>query len=223
MTIADAASNGVASTDGDIELPEAIRSCRKLQELRSNSGLVVRSTQSLNAGDRLSAGLLKRVLSGPDMLSTPQVFLSKPIHTTPARAHGASAKSVDHPHQLLAFMRIGHELRGHAGIVHGGIISTLLDECLSLVAASAVQAEAEVETQTTIEIPEEVKEKENAMLTVTLDLVYRAAVVTGGLYLIHTWVSFCDGGFVTVEGSLSDALDEKSVVLTQAKAMFKVA
>lgn len=210
------AINGGPSASGDIELPEAIKSCQKLQELRSNPGLIVRSTQGLNAGDRLSGGLLKRILTGPTMLSTPQVFLSKPTQTT---ARHSGAKTVDHPHQLLAFMRIGHDLCGHAGIVHGGIISTLLDECLSLVAASAVQ-EAETETET--EIPG-AKDKEKAMLTVTLDLVYRAAVVTGGLYLIHTWVTFCEGGFVTVEGNLSDALDEKSVVLTQAKAMFKVA
>ena len=52
-------------------------------------------------------------LSGPDLIAPqPYVFTAEPA--------GA----------VLAFYRLGRRLAGHAGLVHGGVLAVLLDECM---------------------------------------------------------------------------------------------
>nr|WHE05773.1 thioesterase/thiol ester dehydrase-isomerase [Flammulina filiformis] len=99
--------------------------------------------------------------------------------------------------EAVVFVHLGRGLCGHEGIVHGGLLATLLDECLG--------------REAIVNLPEKVG------VTATLNLNYRAPTKADQFVVIRTRVDEVKGRKVFVSGAVED-LEGK--VLVEATAMF---
>lgn len=99
--------------------------------------------------------------------------------------------------ESLVFLHLGRGLCGHDGIIHGGLLATLLDETLARTAI--------------INLPEKVG------VTAKLSLTYRAPTMADQFVVIKTKLTDIKGRKANVSGTI-EALD--GTVLVQAEAMF---
>lgn len=119
-------------------------------------------------------------LSGTDMIaSTPLILTRKPAHR-PTTSQGARPNS---PTEFVAFYHLGPKLCGHKGIVHGGLLATLMDECLCRCGF--------------YELPNKIG------VTGSLSIKYLAPTPAASVVVLHAWVSHVDGRKVTVQGTIS--------------------
>ncbi|OCH91722.1 Thioesterase/thiol ester dehydrase-isomerase [Obba rivulosa] len=95
------------------------------------------------------------------------------------------------------FVHVGRALCGHEGIVHGGLLATLLDESLARVAL--------------LNLPEKIG------VTATLDLSYRAPTRADQFIVIKTRLVEARGRKARVEGTIEDL---QGTVLVEAKGLF---
>ncbi|KAF5311858.1 hypothetical protein D9619_003773 [Psilocybe cf. subviscida] len=99
--------------------------------------------------------------------------------------------------ESVVIIHLGRGLCGHDGIVHGGMLATLLDETLARTAIS--------------NLPEKVG------VTATLSLSYRAPTMADQFIVIKTKLGEVKGRKAFVSGSVEDL---KGTVLVEASAMF---
>ncbi|KAF9042281.1 HotDog domain-containing protein [Panaeolus papilionaceus] len=99
--------------------------------------------------------------------------------------------------ESVVFLHLGRGLCGHDGIVHGGMLATLLDETLARTAI--------------INLPEKVG------VTASLSLNYRAPTMADQFVVIKTKIQEVKGRKATVTGRVEDL---KGTVLVEASAMF---
>ncbi|KAF8880893.1 HotDog domain-containing protein [Gymnopilus junonius] len=99
--------------------------------------------------------------------------------------------------ESIVFLHVGRGLCGHDGIIHGGLLATLLDETLARTAIS--------------NLPEKVG------VTAQLTLNYRAPTMADQFVVIKTRVDEAKGRKVNVSGSVEDL---QGTVLVQATATF---
>ncbi|KAI0804837.1 HotDog domain-containing protein [Irpex lacteus] len=97
----------------------------------------------------------------------------------------------------VVILHLGTALCGHEGIVHGGMLATLLDESLGRTAL--------------LNLPEKVG------VTATLNLSYRAPTRANQFVVIKTFVDEQEGRKVRVSGRIEDI---EGKVLVEAQALF---
>ncbi|PPQ64053.1 hypothetical protein CVT24_008866 [Panaeolus cyanescens] len=99
--------------------------------------------------------------------------------------------------ESLVFLHLGRGLCGHDGIIHGGLLATLLDETLARTAIC--------------NLPEKVG------VTANLSLNYRAPTMADQFVVIKTKIQEVKGRKATVTGRVEDL---NGTVLVEASAMF---
>ncbi|RDB27286.1 hypothetical protein Hypma_004371 [Hypsizygus marmoreus] len=99
--------------------------------------------------------------------------------------------------ESYVFLHVGRGLCGHDGIIHGGLLATLLDETLGRTAIS--------------NLPERVG------VTAQLQLNYRAPTRADQFIIIRTFVEEVNGRKVRVKGLVEDL---EGNILVEAQAMF---
>lgn len=131
--------------------------------------------------ENLPNHLTHGTLANPDMLGT-----------TPFVVTDNAAGS------LLAFYHLGGKLAGHAGIVHGGISATILDECMGRACFPRLVGKIAV--------------------TAKLELNYKAPVKSNSFILVKATTVKVEGRKAWVEATLEDATDGQ--LLAQAEGFF---
>lgn len=103
--------------------------------------------------------------------------------------------------KLLAFYHLGHRLTGHAGIVHGGLIAVLLDECMGRACFPKFQAKIGV--------------------TVKLEISYQAPMPVDSVILVTAETTDVQGRKAWVNATVEDVTPGRETkILSQATAMF---
>lgn len=131
--------------------------------------------------DHIPDHLTQATLAQPDMIGTNPVVIND-----------------DEAGALLAFYRLGRRIAGHAGIVHGGVSATLLDECMGRASFARLAGRIGV--------------------TAKLELQYRSPVPAGSFVVVRATTTKVEGRKAWVEGTLEDAIDGK--VFVEATALF---
>lgn len=102
-----------------------------------------------------------------------------------------SEESQSRPAQIaeyIVFYHLGGKLCGHPGIIHGGLLATLLDESLCRCGFPSLPNKLGV--------------------TASLNIKYLAPTKADSIAVLHAWVTKLDGRKVTVKGTLS-TLDQQ--------------
>lgn len=133
----------------------------------------------------LTSGSLRK----PGMLAAPPLVLSK-------TRHGA-AELGGHRGDAFAFLHLGRSLCGHDGIVHGGLLATVLDETLARTSF--------------FNLPN------NIGVTARLEIDYRKPVKADQVVVVETKLIEAKGRKVTVEGVMRTLEGE---LLVESRAIF---
>jgi acyl-coenzyme A thioesterase PaaI-like protein len=133
----------------------------------------------------LTAGSLRK----PGMLATPPLVLSKTKHG--AKQLGGSQGDA------FAFVHLGRSLCGHDGIIHGGLLATVLDETLARTSF--------------FNLPHQVG------VTARLEIDYRKPVKADQVIVVETRLIEAAGRKVTVEGVMRNL---KGETLVESRAIF---
>ncbi|KAJ8098676.1 HotDog domain-containing protein [Lipomyces tetrasporus] len=176
LSIGYAAALYIMSAAADTEVPEdkivydpeidaTIEALPLVHSLRSDPRFT-ESRPHTAAPDHLKEQMLTAgVLSGPGRLSVP------PIIWNDAETH-----------ELISVVHLGKNLCGHPGIVHGGLLATLLDEGLCSCAFPALPSKVGV--------------------TANLNLNYRSPAYADRLYVMRANVTKVDGRKAWVKGHI---------------------
>ncbi|KIW19210.1 hypothetical protein PV08_03504 [Exophiala spinifera] len=123
-------------------------------------------------------------LAGPDLISSRPYVISN-----------------DEAGKLLAFYHLGRRLSGHNGIVHGGLVGILLDECMGRACFPKFQAKIGV--------------------TVKLEISYQAPIPVDSMVLVSAETADVRGRKAWVKATVEDVTPGRETkVLSQATAMF---
>ncbi|KAK9479900.1 HotDog domain-containing protein [Lipomyces japonicus] len=148
----------------DLQLVKQLRADPRFHESRPHAEAPEHlKSQNLTAG----------VLAGPGRLTVPPLIFSDPVS-----------------HELVGIFHLGKELCGHPGIVHGGLLATLLDEGLCRCAFPALPSKVGV--------------------TANLNLNYRAPAFADNFYILRANVTKQDGRKVWVKGHIETLASETS-------------
>lgn len=139
---------------------------------------------------RLPDGLRRHNLTGGTLLGPGRITVP-PICWT--RNGGKALVSISH---------LGTDMCGHPGIVHGGLLATMLDEGLARCCFGALP--------------------HNVGVTAKLEINYRRPVHAGTYVVLRAQTVRVEGRKAWVEGQLETLVDEgqEPVVLAQATALF---
>jgi acyl-coenzyme A thioesterase PaaI-like protein len=134
-----------------------------------------------------SQNLTGGTLLGPDKIAVPPLQFST--------ADGSSFVSLQY---------LGPALCGHPGIVHGGLLATLLDEGLARCCFPALPNKVAV--------------------TASLNITYKAPCMAGQVVVLRAETTKVEGRKAWVKGRLETLVDEakgeKAIVLTEGEALF---
>jgi acyl-coenzyme A thioesterase PaaI-like protein len=146
----------------------------------------IASRPHLKIPEKLRAqNLTGGTLLGPDKIAVPPLQFST--------ADGSS---------FVSFQYLGPALCGHPGIVHGGLLATLLDEGLARCCFPALPNKVAV--------------------TASLKIDYKAPCMAGQVVVLRAETTKVEGRKAWVKGWLETLVEEgeKSVVLTEGEALF---
>lgn len=177
--------NAASKYEQDLILQQASTNHPAVQTLLVSPS--VRSFRSVLKVDEalIPNHLTMSTLAGPDLISSnPYVFTD------------------DDAGVLLAFYQLGRRLAGHSGIVHGGLIAVLLDECMGRACFPLFQAKIGV--------------------TAKLEVSYQAPIAVDSIILVQAKTVDVQGRKAWVEGTVEDVTPgrEKGKVLTKATGLF---
>ncbi|KAG7442807.1 Thioesterase/thiol ester dehydrase-isomerase, partial [Guyanagaster necrorhizus] len=177
----------------DLTSPDVIAYTESLEEKLQNLPLLQKVRKADDADewyetrpytnfpeDRRVNHLTSGALRGPGKLALPPVVRAKRDES-----------------EAWIFVHLGRSLCGHDGIIHGGLLATLLDESLGRLAI--------------VNLPEKVG------VTATLSLTYKAPTIADQFVVIKTSLQELQGRKITVTGRIED-LEGK--VLVEASALF---
>lgn len=133
----------------------------------------------------LTAGSLRK----PGMLCVPPVVVSK-------TNHGANVLG-GHRGDAYAFVHLGRNLCGHDGIVHGGLLATVLDETLARTSF--------------FHLPHKIG------VTAHLEIDYKKPVKADSVVVVETKLVEHEGRKAWVEATMTDL---RGNILVQSKALF---
>ncbi|QSS60447.1 thioesterase [Histoplasma capsulatum] len=103
---------------------------------------------------------------------------------------------------LVAMLYLGSDVSGHPGIVHGGLLATILDEFLARCCFSALP--------------------NGIGVTANLNIDYRSPALAGSFFVVRANTVKVEGRKAWVEGRIETLPDEgrEPLVVAQAKALF---
>lgn len=159
--------------------------------------------------DRKEYSLTAGTLAGASMIAhTPLTLLRKPAETiklTEDKHTPSPAKVAEY----IVFYHLGSKLCGHQGIIHGGLLATLLDESLCRCGFPLLPNKLGV--------------------TASLNIKYLAPTPADSIVVLHAWATSVDGRKVTVNGTLSTLgstataeVGQEEVTLENVDQMFKL-
>ncbi|KAF2833268.1 Thioesterase/thiol ester dehydrase-isomerase [Ophiobolus disseminans] len=181
----------VPSTDEVAAIEKALLSHPLVRELLQEEGFIA-SRPHLKIPEKLRAqNLTGGTLQGPDKLAVP------PLQFT-----------TEDGSQFVSFQYVGHALCGHPGIVHGGLLATLLDEGLARCCFPALPNKVAV--------------------TASLKIEYKAPAMAGQVLVLRAETTKVEGRKAWVVGRLETLVSEEEhkagkregVVLTTGEALF---
>lgn len=170
--------------------------------------------------DRKEYSLTAGTLAGASMIAhTPLTLVRKPktdketnatitSGTAPEESQNGSKQNSAKVAEYIVFYHLGSKLCGHQGIVHGGLLATLLDESLCRCGFPMLPNKLGV--------------------TASLNIKYLAPTPADSIVVLHAWATSLNGRKVTVQGTLStleQALDDSDlgeVSLDNADEKFKL-
>jgi len=115
---------------------------------------------------------------------------------------------------VIGVIHLGGHLVGYPGVIHGGLLATIMDEVLAVTAMHKPQLKMEEEESENMGI-----EMEPAV-TADLRMKYRKPVWAEQDVVLKGWRVKEEGRKVWVKGTLSKAVDEEEEVLVEAEALF---
>lgn len=125
-------------------------------------------------------------LAGPNLISPPC---------------GPYVITNDEVGKVLTFYHLGRRLSGHNGIVHGGLVGVLLDECMGRACFPLFQAKIGV--------------------TVKLEICYQAPIPIDSMVLVNAETTGVQGRKAWVKATVEDVTPGRpSKILSRATAMF---
>ncbi|KAH7085947.1 HotDog domain-containing protein [Paraphoma chrysanthemicola] len=177
----------VPSTDEVAAIEESILSHPETRALLQNEKFIA-SRPHLKIPEKLrSQNLTGGTLLGPDKIAVP------PLQFT---THDGT--------EYVSFQWLGPALCGHPGIVHGGLLATLLDEGLARCCFPALPNKVAV--------------------TASLKIDYKAPVMAGQIIVLRAETTKVEGRKAWVKGRLETLVDEakgeRPIVLTEGEALF---
>ncbi|KAF8695708.1 thioesterase thiol ester dehydrase-isomerase, partial [Rhizoctonia solani] len=162
-------------------LEEKLQSLPLVGELRQRQGWYESRPYQNYPEERRRHSLTSGTLRGPGKLAIPPLVFAK-----------------DDESEAIAIIHVGRSLCGHDGIIHGGLLATLLDETLARNALLNLPAKVGV--------------------TANLSVNYRAPARADQFIVIHTHLDKVNGRKATVSGTVTSL--ETKEVLTEATALF---
>ncbi|KEP52346.1 putative phosphate ABC transporter, ATP-binding protein [Rhizoctonia solani 123E] len=162
-------------------LEENLQNLPLTKELRQRQGWYESRPYQNYPEERRRHSLTSGTLRGPGKLALPPLVFAKEDES-----------------EAIVIIHVGRSLCGHDGIVHGGLLATLLDETL---ARNAI-----------LNLPSKVG------VTANLSVNYRAPARADQFITIHTRLDKANGRKVTVSGTIASV--ETKEVLTEATALF---
>ncbi|KAK3896957.1 HotDog domain-containing protein [Staphylotrichum tortipilum] len=152
--------------------------------LTPTDGIILSRSALLPSPAHVPYNLTCTTLSGPGLISPrPYVF------TDPAR--GA----------VIAFYRLGRRLAGHSGLVHGGVLAAVLDECMCRACFGRLEKKIAV--------------------TARLGVEYKAPVRVGGVVVVVAETGGVEGRKAWVDARVVKAEEgEGGKVLVKAEGLF---
>lgn len=168
------------------EVDEHIKSCALAQELRSNPAFT-ESRPHLKIPEAIRAhNLTGGTLSGPGMIVTPPYIWNE-----------EDGKS------MVSIFYLGSDVTGHPGIVHGGMLATMLDEGLARCCFAALPSKVGV--------------------TANLQINYKKPTMAGQFLVLKARTTKVDGRKAWVEGwiePLHPEAPEQAEKLVEATGLF---
>jgi acyl-coenzyme A thioesterase PaaI-like protein len=178
----------IASTSGKENPTTAITKDSPSPEAKKAQYVLSRPFSKL-AQEKAVHSLTSGSLRKPGMLAAPPLVVSK-------TKHGASELG-GHQGDAYAFVHLGRSLCGHDGIVHGGLLATVLDETLARTSFFSLPS--------------------NVGVTARLEIDYRKPVKADQVVVIETRLIEAKGRKVTVEGVMRTLEGD---LLVESRAIF---
>ncbi|KIV87119.1 hypothetical protein PV11_02687 [Exophiala sideris] len=172
----------------EIRLQQAVRDSPAIQAFLDRSHSDGRSAQESRrllkvSPEALPNHLTASTLAGNSRISVPpQIFFDN--------ANGT----------LIAAYHLGMELSGHVGLIHGGFLAIVLDECMGRACFAL--------------LPEKIG------VTVHMELDYRKPVKADSMVLVRAVTERVDGRKAWVKGTVMSLGDVAEEVLVEANALF---
>ncbi|GAA5969229.1 hypothetical protein JCM3765_007250 [Sporobolomyces pararoseus] len=186
---------------------------KSLQSEMIPSSVTASSEVSSSSSSSLESSSLSQTATSPaDTPLVPRWKISRPYAATPAGPHSLSGYSLKGPHKFaippLVFtspdkkeavfvLHVGKGLCGHEGVVHGGLLATVLDESLGRTAL--------------LNLPT------NIGVTATLNLKYKKPTFAAQYIVIKTQLVDQKGRKAWVKGRIENTEGEN---LVEAEALF---
>lgn len=172
-------------TDEERRVDEFIKNHPLSQELRGKEGFVESRPHMKIPEVYRTHHLTGGLLSGPGRIVVPPLVFEE-----------AGGKGI------VAISYLGNELCGHPGIVHGGLLATMLDEGLARSCFAALPHKIGV--------------------TANLNINYRAPAKANSYVVLRATTTKVEGRKAWVEGRIETLVDEGEtpVVLAEATALF---
>lgn len=169
--------------DAEAILSQIVRASSVLkdfQTLNSSHDIVTSRTLLKTSPDNYSHHLTLSTLAGSNKISKPFVFFCDEVGS------------------LISFYYLGSDVSGHTGIVHGGLLAILLDECMGRACFPLLKGKIGV--------------------TAKLELSYRKPIPTESVVVIRALTERVEGRKAWVKASVGDP--EFEALFMEANALF---
>lgn len=143
-------------------------------------------SRPLDPSDITNDNFFSRALNTPHTI--PHCILQGRLPAPPSPSTGQ-------PDKLRLFASLGEDVTGHPGVLHGGVIASLLDSVMGLLLAF----------------------RGEVCMTSSLNLRFRRPVPAPGAVVVHSWVKEERAGRWIVLGEI---VDQSGVVLAGAEGLF---
>ncbi|KPI40542.1 uncharacterized protein AB675_7798 [Cyphellophora attinorum] len=168
-------------TQSENALQRAVSASYGSEDIRGRSNIVASRTVLRVAGEHELDNLTLATLHGSGMISErPFVFADNDEGS------------------IMAFYHLGRRLAGHAGLVHGGMIAVLLDECMGRACFPRLEGKIAV--------------------TAKMEIAYKSPMKVDSVIVIRAWTKDIQGRKAFVEAVVEDAAERR--LIASATALF---
>jgi uncharacterized protein (TIGR00369 family) len=161
-------------------LQRAVSASYGSEDIRGRPNTIASRTVLRVAEEHASDNLTLSTLHGIGMISEPFVFAD------------------DDEGSIMAFFHLGRRLAGHAGLVHGGMIAVLLDECMGRACFPRLEGKIAVTAQ--------------------MEIAYKSPTKVDSVIVIRAWTKNIQGRKAFVEAVVEDTAERR--LIATATALF---